>query len=221
MIEGRRRGWQRMRWLDGIIDSMDMTLSKLRELVMDREVHGGHKKSDTTECLNWTDIHIHLYMYVSHSFFMHLLNDRHLGSISWLCEQWYIENGGAYISPISYFSFLLNIYTEVELLEQMIILYLKNLPVVFDSSCHQFGEGNGNPLQCSCLENPRDRGAWWAAVYGVAQSQTRLKRLSSSSSSHQFTFPPMVHRGSSFTSSSILISSLLVFLMMAILTNMG
>ena len=45
------------------------------------------------------------------------------------------------------------------------------------------GEGNGNPLQCSCLENPRDRGARWAAVYGVAQSQTRLKRLSSSSSS--------------------------------------
>ena len=42
------------------------------------------------------------------------------------------------------------------------------------------GEGNGNPLQCSCLENPRDRGAWWAAVYGVAQSQTRLKRLSGS-----------------------------------------
>ena len=43
------------------------------------------------------------------------------------------------------------------------------------------GEGNGHPLQCSCLENPRDGGAWWAAVYGVAQSQTRLKRLSSSS----------------------------------------
>ena len=43
------------------------------------------------------------------------------------------------------------------------------------------GEGNGNPLQCSCLENPRDRGAWWASVYGVAQSWTQLKRLSSSS----------------------------------------
>ena len=41
-------------------------------------------------------------------------------------------------------------------------------------------ERNGNPLQCPCLENPRDGGAWWAAVYGVAQSQTRLKRLSSS-----------------------------------------
>ena len=51
----------------------------------------------------------------------------------------------------------------------------------FALSC--IGEGNGNPLQCSCLENPRDRGAWWAAVYGVSQSQTRLKWLSSSSSS--------------------------------------
>ena len=51
----------------------------------------------------------------------------------------------------------------------------------FSLSC--IGEGNGNPLQCSCLENPRDGGAWWAAVYGVAQSWTRLKRLSSSSSS--------------------------------------
>ena len=45
------------------------------------------------------------------------------------------------------------------------------------------GEGNGNPLQCPYLENPRDGGAWWAAVYGVAQSWTRLKRLSSSSKS--------------------------------------
>ena len=51
----------------------------------------------------------------------------------------------------------------------------------FSLSC--IGEGNGNPLQCSCLENPRDGEAWWAVVYGVAQSRTRLKRLSSSSSS--------------------------------------
>ena len=50
----------------------------------------------------------------------------------------------------------------------------------FSLSC--IGEGNGNPLQCSCLEYPRDGGAWRAAVYGIAQSQTRLKRLSSSSS---------------------------------------
>ena len=52
----------------------------------------------------------------------------------------------------------------------------------FSLSC--IGEGNGNPLQYSCLENPRDRGAYWAAVYGVAQSRTRLTRLSSSSGSN-------------------------------------
>ena len=50
----------------------------------------------------------------------------------------------------------------------------------FSLSC--IGEGNGNPLQCSCLENPKDRGAWWAADYGISQSWTRLKQLSSSSS---------------------------------------
>ena len=53
----------------------------------------------------------------------------------------------------------------------------------FHFSLSSFGERNGNPLQCSCLENPRDRGAWWAAVYRVAQSGTQLKGLSSSSSS--------------------------------------
>ena len=52
----------------------------------------------------------------------------------------------------------------------------------FSLSC--IGEGNGNPLQCSCLENPRDGGAWWAAASGVAQSRTQLKQLSSSSSSN-------------------------------------
>ena len=55
----------------------------------------------------------------------------------------------------------------------------ERLPFHFSLSC--IGEGNGNPLQCSCLENPRDGGDWWAAIYGVAQSQTRLKRLNSSS----------------------------------------
>ena len=75
----------------------------------------------------------------------------------------------------------------------------------FSLSCT--GEGNGNPLQCSCLENPRDGEAWWAAVYGVTQSRTRLKRLSSSSSSSCGTSsaiqmegrdslpPQMLHRG--------------------------
>ena len=62
------------------------------------------------------------------------------------------------------------------------IWYINNLTIsllvsLLSLSC--IGERNGNPLQCSCLENPRDGGAWWAAVYGVAQSQTRLKWLSS------------------------------------------
>ena len=60
---------------------------------------------------------------------------------------------------------------------------LSDFNFTFHFSLSRIGEGNGNPLQCSCLENPRDGGAWWAAVYGVAQSWTRLKRLSSSRSS--------------------------------------
>ena len=56
----------------------------------------------------------------------------------------------------------------------------ERLPFHFALSC--IGEGNGNPLQCSCLENPRDGGIWWASIYGVAQSRTRLKWLSSSTS---------------------------------------
>ena len=62
----------------------------------------------------------------------------------------------------------------------------------FDFSLSCIGEGNGNPLQCSCLENPRDGGAWEAAVYGVAQSRPRLKRLSSSSSSNVYRGPSPV-----------------------------
>ena len=63
----------------------------------------------------------------------------------------------------------------------------EQFPFHFSLSCT--GEGNGNPLQYSCLEDPRDGGAWCAAVYGVAQSQTRLKRLSSSSISAAYIKP--------------------------------
>ena len=78
---------------------------------------------------------------------------------------------------------------------------IERLHFHFSLSC--IGEGNGNPLQCSCLENPRDGGAWWAAFYGVTQSRTRLKRLSSSSSSMGIirsrlviisSFPSMSHK---------------------------
>ena len=63
----------------------------------------------------------------------------------------------------------------------------------FSLSC--IGEGDGNPLQCSCLENPRDGGAWWAAVSGVAQSRTRLKRLSSRILTRSYTVRPGTPNG--------------------------
>ena len=68
------------------------------------------------------------------------------------------------------------------------INFLENTVMSEANRCKfcRFGEGNGNPLQCSCLENPRDRGAWWAAVYGVTQSRTQLKQLSSSSSINRY-----------------------------------
>ena len=64
----------------------------------------------------------------------------------------------------------------------------------FHYSLSCIGEGNGNPLQCSCLENPRDWGAWWAAVSGVAQSPTRLKRLSSSSSNPPYSISQSIKK---------------------------
>ena len=57
---------------------------------------------------------------------------------------------------------------DITLLTKVLLVKAMVFPVVMD----EWGEGNGNPLQCSCMENPRDGGAWWAAVYGVAESDT-------------------------------------------------
>ena len=81
----------------------------------------------------------------------------------------------------------MTIYSLDVLLSQFgtsLVLGLPGLPCSSDSkesACNtEVGEGTGNPLQCSCLDNPRNRGAWWAAIYGATKSQRRLKRLSSS-----------------------------------------
>ena len=88
----------------------------------------------------------------------------------------------------------------------------------FSLSC--IAEGNGDPLQCSCLENPRDRGAWWAAIYGVTQSRTQLKWLSSSScincnNSHDIYHGPMYFKHSSLDSRTESFLSLSVFLLIS------
>ena len=74
----------------------------------------------------------------------------------------------------------------------------------FHFSLSHTGEGNGNPLQCSCLEKPRDGGAWWAAIYGVTQSRTWLKWLSSSSSSTFLKHITKVAHGESLLSLAVL-----------------
>ena len=76
-----------------------------------------------------------------------------------------------------------------------ILNYLVVLPIS--------GEGNGNPFQCSCLENPRDRGAWWAAIYAVAQSRTRLKWLSSSTANRKHKVLSSVQLNCSIMSNSL------------------
>ena len=130
-IEGsRRRGWRRMRWLDGITVSVDMGLGRLQQLVIDKE--------------------------------------------AWLRRQWWPtpvllpgkSHGWRSLVGCSPWGRI-----ESDMTERL----------HFHSSLLRIGEGHGNPLQCSCLENPRDGGAWWPAVSGVAQNRTRLKRLSSSS----------------------------------------
>ena len=119
-------------------------------------VHGGRKESETTG--HWT----HVYIQLTHFAVQQRLTPEkvmapHSSTLAWKTP-WSLVG----CSPRG--------CTESDTTE----------PLHFHFSLSCIGEGSGNPLQCSCLENPRDGGAWWSAVYGVTQSRTRLKRLSSS-----------------------------------------
>ena len=109
------------------------------------------------------------------------------------CEQWPVGGSLKYNTVLQLDRFCKKqgkwVATHSSTLAWKIPWMEERLHFHFSFSC--IGGGNGNPLQCSCLENPRDGGDWWAAIYGVAQSQTRLKRLSSSSSSMWLSYHPV------------------------------
>ena len=148
---GRRRGRQRMRWLDSITDSMDMNLSELWELVMDREAWHcyspwGHKELDKTERLNWTELNWD-YSWGKKKSLLFLFPRRNPQA----------SQVGLVVKNLP--------ANERDIREADLVSRSGRSP----------GRGHGNPLQHSCLENQMDRGAWRATVHRSGKSWTQLK----------------------------------------------